>query len=199
MWQKLDDIVLENSDTTLSQLIIPKSPLINYIPDIIRNFRPKCKTTNNISVSDLHKVTEEWLNCTVEIVNSGLKKYLELVVHLKGLRIVRQEALKLELPANWEKICVQINLPNTFNVWKYFFQCLISKRAHELISNKLNEILDCIQKDVKLELRNGINRDYNEGDLRKYMWSEDISDISKTENKHLGEKTSRSEDCVLTM
>lgn len=95
LWQKLDNIVLEDSETTLSQLIISRSPLTNYIPDIIRNFRPKCKTSNNIGMNDMHKVTDEWLNKTIEIINSGLKRYLELVVHMKGLHIVRQEALKL--------------------------------------------------------------------------------------------------------
>lgn len=95
LWQKLDTIVLEDSQPTIEHLQIPKNPLVSYIPEIIRNFRPKCRTSNTLSTSDMHRVIEDWLKDTADIINRGLKKSLELVIHMKGLHIIRQEALKL--------------------------------------------------------------------------------------------------------
>lgn len=120
------------------------------------------------------------------IINSGLKKSLDLVVHMKGLHIIRQESLKLELPPNWDKICVQMNLANSFRIWNYFFQTLFSSRAFDLICRKFEKILIDMQEEIKIELRNTSAKDCKEVDLRSYMWSEDVSDISRTENKHLG-------------
>lgn len=95
LWQKLNEIILDNSPSTLSKVNIPKSPLASHIPEVVRNFRPKCGTCNNLSTTDMHKVIEDWLTNTTDILNSGLKKSLDLVIHMKGLHIIRQESLKI--------------------------------------------------------------------------------------------------------
>lgn len=94
--------------------------------------------------------------------------------------------LFVDLPSNWDKICVQINLPNSFKIWNYFFQKLFSNRAYSLICSKFEKILVEMQESIKNELNNNVIKEYKERDLRNYMWSEEATDISRTENKHLG-------------
>lgn len=58
-------------------------------------FRPKRGTNNNLSTSDIHEEIHSWLEYTAAAVTEGLKNSLELVTSIKGLHIIRQEALKI--------------------------------------------------------------------------------------------------------
>lgn len=39
IWVKLEEIVDDNSATTLSKVPLPNTPLVDYIPDIIKHFK----------------------------------------------------------------------------------------------------------------------------------------------------------------
>lgn len=39
LWEQLNNIVDENAPATLSKLELPVTPLVTYIPDIIKEFR----------------------------------------------------------------------------------------------------------------------------------------------------------------
>ncbi|XP_044263815.1 conserved oligomeric Golgi complex subunit 1 isoform X2 [Tribolium madens] len=183
IWQQLENIVEDESIPTLSKTELPITPLVAYIPDVIKQFRPKYKSLVGESAPENVKLGE-WLGSTKESVRKGLESSLKLVTNVKGLHIIREEALKIELPIDWDRICSESNLPENFNVWYYFFQNLITKRASELISKKVSSII----KDLENEIRGVLSGDleHSETDLRWYTWVEDPTDVSRTENKHTG-------------
>lgn len=92
----------------------------------------------------------------------------------------------IEVPENWEMICTESNLPEGFNVWYYFFQELISKRAEDIITKKVSENVEALHTELKSTLTDVRKLKSSEVDLRWYLWSEESSDMSRTENKHLG-------------
>ncbi|CAG9764767.1 unnamed protein product [Ceutorhynchus assimilis] len=189
LWEELNNIVGENAAYTLSKLELPVTPLVSYIPDIIKQFRPKLKMSNTSGQENKQvdsKIVESWLKSTKEKVQEGLKKNLQLVTTVKGLFLVREESLKIELPDSWSKVCADLQLPENFNIWYYFFQKLITSRAENLISTIIRNSLHDIKNDISASLKNGLKVGKSELDLRWYAWKEDSGDVSKFENDHTG-------------
>lgn len=203
IWQQLEDIVEDSSIPTLSKMQLPISPLLSYIPDVIKEFRPKQKIVDGNQIfSEAAFNIREWLEVTKHLVKSGLNNLLKLVTNIKGLHMVREEALKIgkncyynfiflfivfvELPENWERICQQSKFPENFNVWYYFFQHLMTERAKELISDKIASIITSLEDEVSKILDDKLLSEDIETDLKCYIWDDDPLDISKTENKHTG-------------
>lgn len=89
---------------------------------------------------------------------------------------------------DWDRICSESNLPENFNVWYYFFQNLITQRARELISKKVSSIIKDLENDIREILNSNLKSDCGETDLRWYTWVEDPSDVSRSENKHIGDE-----------
>nr|CAH7720901.1 unnamed protein product [Callosobruchus chinensis] len=186
IWQQLEEIVSESSPKTLSKLQLPPSALLSYIPEIIKQFRPKCNfSTDTVnSLKEAKSVVESWLQSTLITVEEGLKKSLQLITNIKGLHLTRVESLKIALPENWGEICRELHLTEEFNVWLYFFQNFITLRCRELISKKVSvntkEIQECISRTLDEALKSGMP----EVDLRWYAWVEEPGDISRSENCH---------------
>ena len=94
IWQQLQNIVEDSSIPTLSKIELPVTPLLIYIPDIVKQFRPKYKS--NIEAPTKDKIgLEDWLEATKTSIKSGLEQSLKLVTNVKGLHIIREEALKI--------------------------------------------------------------------------------------------------------
>jgi hypothetical protein len=94
IWKQLENIVEDSSASTLSKIELPTTPLVGYIPDIIKQFRPKYKSDMREPVKESMGL-EEWLESTKIAVKQGLENSLKLVTSVKGLHIIREEALKI--------------------------------------------------------------------------------------------------------
>lgn len=187
VWQQLKEIVNDSAPYTLSKVVLPSTPLLIYIPDVLTQFRPKWNNVNEtFNVSQISVIIENWLKATSESIKNGLAKSLQLVTNIKGLYIIREEAFKTEIPHNWEEMCKNLSLSINFNVWFYFFQTLITDRAKTLMLKKTSksciEFYDIITKT--LEESNKV--EYSEQDLRWYVWKEEELDVSRNEDKHIG-------------
>ncbi|KAL3287354.1 hypothetical protein HHI36_001828 [Cryptolaemus montrouzieri] len=188
IFKQLEEILSDNSEPTLSKLKLPISPLDAYIPQIIKEFRPKFKIpSQDEQTYSKDKLIERWLEDTKDTVKQGLCKSLELVTNIKGLYIIREEALKVETPSNWESICESVKLPKNFDVWHFFFQSLITQRTEVLIASKIRNNMELLKIDIEDSLINILKSNQNEIDLRKYIWTEDMKDISSINgHPHVG-------------
>lgn len=187
IFKQLEEITSEKSKPTFSKLKMPESPLLAYIPKIVKEFKPKCKQQKK----DEHIYLKEnffkkWLETTKETVKQGLSKSLRVITNVKGLHLIREEALKIETPREWEKICESVNLPKSFSVWHFFFQSLITERAQELIADKVKLNINEFNEDIKKSLIDSKKYKLNELDLRQYFWSEELKDINKMNNQYTG-------------
>lgn len=90
----------------------------------------------------------------------------------------------LDIPDSWEKICSEANLPDSFSIWYYFFQTLVSKRAEELITGKVESNFDRLKGELSEDFQGGKLESF---DLMKNFWNEDGNDVTRSENRHLGE------------
>ncbi|XP_056646572.1 conserved oligomeric Golgi complex subunit 1 isoform X1 [Diorhabda sublineata] len=188
IWQQLQEIVGNTAPSTLSKLELPITPLNSYIPEIIKQFKPKCKFSDHteMSLKDTETVLNNWMESTQKMIKDGLEKSLDLVPNIRGLHLTREESLKIEPPDNWNEICKDSHLPDNFDIWYYFFQKLITQRCKNLITKKISSNISEIQKDLRQILDTAAKSEKSETDLRWYTWSEDMDDISKIENAHLG-------------
>lgn len=92
---------------------------------------------------------------------------------------------KLDLPDCWDKVCQDLNLPDNFNIWYHLFQKLVTARAESLIATIVAKSLNDVKAEIKTSLVTRVGK--NEIDLRWYTWTEDVEDVSKSENNHTGE------------
>ncbi|XP_050296714.1 conserved oligomeric Golgi complex subunit 1 isoform X2 [Anthonomus grandis grandis] len=187
IWKELDSIVGNDAPATLTKLKLPITPLVSYIPDIIRTFKPKLDPifTQNKNEKLDKVVVDSWLEFTQKSIDSGLGKSLQHVTTVKGLYLIREESLKIELPDSWPTICSDLLLPDNFDIWYHFFQNLITLRAQELISKIILKNINELNDDIKSTLNNSkLLR--SELDLRWYSWKENNEDVSKMEDNHIG-------------
>jgi hypothetical protein len=56
IWKQLENIVEDSSASTLSKIELPTTPLVGYIPDIIKQFRPKYKSDIREPVKERRRV-----------------------------------------------------------------------------------------------------------------------------------------------
>ncbi|KAB0795663.1 hypothetical protein PPYR_09724 [Photinus pyralis] len=187
VWQQLNDIISETAPFTLSKVILPYTPLVNYIPDVITQFRPKGNNANEtFDTAELPQIIENWTRTTLDSIKSGLRTSLELVTNIKGLYIIREEAFKIEIPTNWETVCKNLNLPRDFSVWFYFFQSLITDRAKTLMLKKTSKSCLDFYTTITKALQESSKTEHSERDLRWYIWKDEESDVSRNEDKHIG-------------
>lgn len=92
----------------------------------------------------------------------------------------------LELPQNWKAICIETNLPHNFQIWHYFFQNIVTRRAKQLLTKKVLEISSDLQEEICSIFKEMLSSEHCEHDLRWYTWYEENADVSRTENKHTG-------------
>lgn len=57
--------------------------------------RPTCSDFKEINREDIRRIVTGWLEFTADTIKSGLKDSLGLVTNIKGLHMVREEALKV--------------------------------------------------------------------------------------------------------
>ncbi|KAL1501649.1 hypothetical protein ABEB36_006943 [Hypothenemus hampei] len=183
LWEELDNIISDNALPTISKVQLPKTPLIAYIPDIIKEFRPKLHVTHDQNMIVDDEVINNWLKSTQLNVHEGLENSLQHVTTVKGLYLIEEEALKIVPMESWLKLCSDLNLPENFNVWYFFFQDSITASVKRLISGTVHGSLHTIEKEIKLYLKE--NSKF-EVDLRRYAWKEDGQDVSKSKNDHAG-------------
>lgn len=183
IWKQLSDITGDSSMPTLLKLQLPKTPLDIYIPEIIKKFKPKCDIALNFEINSNDLLMDVWIKDTNHLVEIGLKNCLELVSSLKGLYIIKEEALRIKPLENWSNICNALNLPENFNIWYYFFQKLITDRACILITEKIHSNLNSLQSDVKY-LINNLPKKYDESNLKSYIWNEDSENLFDDSNEY---------------
>lgn len=90
----MEQVVCDDAPTTISKVELPSTPLLEYIPAIVKEFRPKSLKIDNNHKKEIKRITKEWLEVTMDLVQKGLKS-LDLVTNLRGLHIIREEALKI--------------------------------------------------------------------------------------------------------
>ncbi|KAF7280737.1 hypothetical protein GWI33_005591 [Rhynchophorus ferrugineus] len=202
IWEELDNIVGENSQPTISKLELPVTPLISYIPNIIKEFRPKLKLSLKEDAKSIKSArVKSWISSTQNSIQKGLESSLQLVTTIKGLYMIREEAVKIDIPENWNKICEDLYLPEKFDIWYHFFQPILTTRAVTLLSKIIRNNIDEIKKDVETSVKNILQTGKSEIDLRLYVWTEDSSDIGKLEddNRVLKMKTMGFSSEVITL
>lgn len=88
----------------------------------------------NVSLENLKKNVESWLDWTRNFISLEVSQLLDLVTSVKGVHIIREEALALQVPENSNSIWDDLSLPGV-NFWSQFFQPLLTKRVKGIIDN----------------------------------------------------------------
>lgn len=113
----------------LSQLDLDQDLLDKYLPSITKLHKPFAKVEfASVSLEDLQKNVKAWLEWTRNFISSQVSQLLDLVTSVKGVYVIREEALALQVPENWNSIWEDLSLPD-LNFWSEFFQPLLTKRV----------------------------------------------------------------------
>nr|XP_012153451.1 PREDICTED: conserved oligomeric Golgi complex subunit 1 [Megachile rotundata] len=178
----------------LSQLNLDQELLKEFLPPVIKQHKPfAIETPENFSLPDLQKSIKSWLEWVSKFCNNEVINLLNLVVSIKGLYYVREEAVSINLPENWNAIWEDLSLPR-ITFWVEFFQPLISHRVKSIINDKWIESTSVLKSDV-VELLSKVIHDkfeYPEHDLRWFVWKDSPSDIPQKLTKNGGLDNKRS-------
>ncbi|CAK9808356.1 Conserved oligomeric Golgi complex subunit 1 [Anthophora quadrimaculata] len=178
----------------LSQLDLNQELLEEFLPSVIKQHKPfLVEGSQNFSIPDLQKSIKSWLDWVSEFCNHEVTKLLNLIISIKGLYYVREEAVSINLPENWNSIWEELSLPK-ITFWVEFFQPLISYRVKNIINDKWMETMTSLKSDV-IDLLGKIVHDkfeYPEHDLRWFVWKDSPNDIPQKLTKNGGLDNKRS-------
>ncbi|XP_060531658.1 conserved oligomeric Golgi complex subunit 1-like [Cylas formicarius] len=164
---------------------MPVTPLLSYIPDVVRQYRPQSPVLQ-VDKLNAKGLVNNWLLCVKQSVEEGLKKSLQSVTTVKALQLIREEYNKIKMPENWIQICVDLHFPESFDMWQYFLQDLLTSKAKSLISSIISRNTEEIKSDVTAVLQKIAKTKDFEVDLRSYAWTEEHSDVDKADPSHTG-------------
>ncbi|XP_071866705.1 conserved oligomeric Golgi complex subunit 1 isoform X1 [Bombus fervidus] len=192
--QYLTKIQDQEAYSLLSQLDFNQELLKEFLPLVTKQHKPFVSNGfENFCIPDLQKSIKSWLEWVAEFCSREITKLLDLIISIKGLYYVREEAVSINLPENWNLIWEELSLPR-ITFWVEFFQPLISHRVKRIIDDKWMETTNALKSDI-IELLGKVIHDkfeYPEHDLRWFIWKDSPSDIPQKLTKNGGPDNKRS-------
>ncbi|XP_011699019.1 PREDICTED: conserved oligomeric Golgi complex subunit 1 isoform X1 [Wasmannia auropunctata] len=192
--QFITDIKDQEAYSLLSQLDLDQDLLNEFLPSVTKHHKPFVQDVPKcFSLSALQDSVKSWLKWVNDFSNVEVAKLLDLIVSIKGLYNVREEAISVNLPENWNSIWEELSLPR-ISFWMEFFQPIITKRAKCIITDKWTDTLTDLKSDIA-ELLDKVAHDkfeFPEHDLRWFVWKDSPTDIPQklTKNGGLDDKRS---------
>ncbi|XP_035727978.1 conserved oligomeric Golgi complex subunit 1-like isoform X2 [Vespa mandarinia] len=163
----------------LSKIDANKDLIKKYLSSVITNEKPFLQEGDDkFSILDLQECVKAWLNWLKEFCNNEVVKLFQLIISVKGLYSIREEAVGINLPENWNIIWEDFGLPN-ISYWLEFFQPLLSQRAKNIIHDKWLEATKNLKTNIS-DMLNKVTRErceFPEHDLRWFVWKDSPSDI----------------------
>jgi len=215
--QFITDIKDQEAYFLLSQLDLDHDLLGEFLPSVTKHHKPFVQdVSKSFSLSALQDNVKSWLEWVNDFSNLEITKLLDLIVSIKGLYNVREEAISVNLPENWNSIWEELSLPR-ISFWMEFFQPIITKRAKcnyicikkikipfvliinddlltGIITDKWTDTLADLKSDIA-ELLDKVAHDkfeFPEHDLRWFVWKDSPSDIPQKLTKNGGLDNKRS-------
>ncbi|XP_015184927.1 PREDICTED: conserved oligomeric Golgi complex subunit 1 isoform X2 [Polistes dominula] len=192
--QYIDAIKDDKVYSLLSKIDANKDLIEKYLSSVITNEKPFSQEGDDkFSITDLQECIKTWLNWLNEFCNTEVDKLFQLIVSVKGLYSIREEAVGINLPENWKIIWEDFGLPN-ISYWLEYFQPLLSKRAKSIIHDKWMESIQNLKSNIS-NMLNKVTRErceFPEHDLRWFVWKDSPNDIPQklTHNTGLDGKRS---------
>ena len=180
---------------------ISLSPVMKYLPNIIRDFCPsivvnkdrdssRCSKPDDLDQEFLTTECTNWLDRVHDMISNGTSKVLAHVNTLSGLSMIRRSTydyLALTCSKNkhstfkdWNSVCVNV-LNRTVNIWDEFYRNLFRERAEELISREIQNAISYLGSSLT-----SIS-DLKNMDIADFVWvegntNESILDHDKTKS-----------------
>ncbi|XP_015609799.1 conserved oligomeric Golgi complex subunit 1 isoform X2 [Cephus cinctus] len=177
-----------------AQLDLDKDLVNKYLPTITKNHKPFTRgEIEDFSITTLHENLKTWLSWVKTFTTVEVSKLLNLVTSVRGIFNIREEALALEFPDNWNTTWEELSLPVT-NFWAQFFQPLLTERAKGIMNTKWTEALANLKTSIKDLLGRIIHEKYDfpEHDLRWFVWKDSPNDIPQKLSKNGAPDSKRS-------
>lgn len=184
--QSIESVAGQKSPTTLSLLKVDTDLTDKFLSPFAKSHRPSTKgEVDPVPEADLKININNWLSWVEAFVKREVSKLLDLVTSVKGIHNIREEALAIDVPDNWETMCRKLSLPNTVNFWGDCFQPLLTERVKRIVNTKWEETLTGLKTEISESLDKVAHDkcEYPEHDLRWYVWKDSPSDIPNKLNK----------------
>ena len=127
--QFITEIKDQKAHCLLSQLDLNQDLLEEFLPSVTKNYQPFVQDVpQNFPLPVLQESVKSWLDWVNNFSKVEVTKLLDLIVSIKGLYSVREEAINVDLPENWNSIWEELSLLR-ITFWTEFFQPIITKQA----------------------------------------------------------------------
>ncbi|XP_020287464.1 conserved oligomeric Golgi complex subunit 1 isoform X2 [Pseudomyrmex gracilis] len=192
--QFITDIKDQEAYCLLLQLDTNRDLLDEFLPPVTKKHKPFVQDVpNTFPLSVLQDKVKSWLEWVSDFSNREVAKLLDLIISIKGLYNVREEAIRVNLPENWNSIWEELSLPR-ISFWTEFFQPIITKRAKCIITDKWTDALGDLKSNI-IDLLDKVAHDkfeFPEHDLRWFVWKDSPTDIPQKLTKNGGLDNKRS-------
>ncbi|XP_055614127.1 conserved oligomeric Golgi complex subunit 1-like [Uranotaenia lowii] len=176
--EELSLITNESSPPTIAYFKSEDPKIIQILPGIIRNFRPRIQL-QPLNSELVRKSSQNWLQTVEKVVTNQFGHLFNLIPSIKMLQDVKKHCLETaERPGSWSENCRNLSLPENLNFYLLYYQPLFNSRAKAIIEHDWSEIIDANRKDV-YHLILSIKTDKLLREHKTFVWSESSEDIPR--------------------
>ncbi|VVD04236.1 unnamed protein product [Leptidea sinapis] len=183
---RLEDLYRSDSVPLLQLVKFSNPNAMHLLPSVISNYRLSTnKKIEALNKKEITSCVQHWSEWVKTFIDKNVEVLLRNVTRVRILHEIREEAFKVEIPQNWSEICTALNIP-AMNIWRDFFQPLMTSRVKAIIDNRWMRIYDTFKTQLLIDLTK-VSSDSElekEANINWFVWRDLIGDTlieSRTE------------------
>ncbi|KAF9410640.1 hypothetical protein HW555_010336 [Spodoptera exigua] len=175
---KLQDLFRRDSQPLIELVKFSDPASIKLLPPAICNYRLSSnKEVQPLAKEEIKKGIQDWNVWVKSFIESNVQTLLQNITRVKALHEIREEAFKIETPANWSTICISLDIPEV-HVWCHYYQPLLTSRVKSIIDGRWVKIYDAFKTQLLIDLTkvSSDSETEKEADINWFVWKDLIGE-----------------------
>ncbi|CAH0687690.1 unnamed protein product [Spodoptera exigua] len=175
---KLQDLFRRDSQPLIELVKFSDPASIKLLPPAICNYRLSSnKEVQPLAKEEIKKGIQDWNVWVKSFIESNVQTLLQNITRVKALHEIREEAFKIETPANWSTICTSLDIPEV-HVWCHYYQPLLTSRVKSIIDGRWVKVYDAFKTQLLIDLTkvSSDSEAEKEADINWFVWKDLIGE-----------------------
>ncbi|KAJ8718628.1 hypothetical protein PYW08_002865 [Mythimna loreyi] len=175
---KLQDLFKRDSQPLIELVKFSDPSSLKLLPPAIVNYRLSSnKEVQPLAKAEITKGIQDWNVWVKSFIDTNVQILLQNITRVKVLHEIREEAFKIETPANWSTICTSLDIPEV-HVWCHYYQPLLTSRVQAIIDSRWVKVYDAFKTQLLIDLTKVSSESEveKEADINWFVWKDLIGE-----------------------
>ncbi|CAH0588166.1 unnamed protein product [Chrysodeixis includens] len=175
---KLQELFRKDSQPLIELVKFSDPASVKLLPPAICNYRlSSTKEVQALAKAEITKSVQDWNVWVKSFIETNVQTLLQNITRVKVLHEIREEAFKIETPANWSRICSSLDIPEV-HVWCHYYQPLLTSRVQAIIDSRWLKVYDAFKTQLLIDLTKVSSESEveKEADINWFVWKDLIGE-----------------------